>query len=471
MIASDTSQDSPDPSDDESAEAMQTNPGIGESNSTSTSEDSGTPEAAQIETAEEPDTPEGVEEQAEQEDPAPAEEATIPAAASQGLGEDPPFEAHSDELPDDTPASHVSTVIPDHLPQDAAQDPSQTPPPGDVPGAVPSEQDTAEDLLSEAAVEEESATPEHTQTFGNPTTAQSVSVDSGSVSKPWAKEKTAQNGYPEELNSAFKELRHWNSLHAWFVGGLRATIWLIEDLLSRSEKSQSDWPPELTEKLKTRHQGLVLTGKILRRSSEKCDCLSLLGEGAFPNIETEPISDRQWEEVLDKLQAAESASEFELLHQHLSSARDAVLSGIKKSTTQDQKQLLELVQKSVLPVIDGLDDGEMGTESLIDSLTKDFPDHCDSLEDWFGTYQKMRSTLLELLTGVGIEQMDVVSNTPVDYERHEPFDVEESLEFDDESILSLSRNGYEFPKAEDVPWKIVRPAQVIVAKKPRESSN
>lgn len=512
MIAPDTSQDSPEPSADQSAEAMQPNPGIRESNPTSANEDSVTPEPAPIENAEASDTHAGDHVRVEAQCPEPvpdsserineAEEAcaiptadegpiagqgglehaepgipvsekvtTAPTAASPDLGEDPPLETHSQELPDLTPASQVSTAAPDHLPQEAVQSPPPTAPPGNAPGEAPTEQDTAEEPLTEEAEEEKSATPEPAQAIGNPTTPPSVSADSGSVPKPWAKEKTAQNGYPEELNNGLKELRQWNSQHAWFVGGLKATIWLIEDLLSRSEQSQKLWPAELGEKLKSRHQGLVLTGKILRRSSEKCDCLSLLGEGAFPNIEMDPVYDSQWEETLSELQGSESAPNFDLLHQHFNATRDAVLTGIHKSTVQDQKKLIALVQKSVLPVIDGLDDGEMGTQSLIDSLIINFPQHSDSLKEWFGTYPKMRSTLLELLAGVGIEKMHVEFHTPVDYERHEPFDVEESLEFDDESILSISRNGYEFPKEEGVPWQIVRPAQVIVAQKPREPSN
>ena len=145
-------------------------------------------------------------------------------------------------------------------------------------------------------------------------------------------------------------------------------------------------------------------------------------------------------------------------------ARYLLVSDAQTRVQKLRKGLLGFIEKQVLPVIDGLDDGEKVSRQLVESLSAGNSMQQEHLGVWMGTCGNLRDVLINLLEGVEVRKMTVETGKPVDFDRQEPFDTEPDPDLNTEDIKEVSRNGYEYSAGKEGKFLVLRPAQVIVVK-------
>ncbi len=143
-----------------------------------------------------------------------------------------------------------------------------------------------------------------------------------------------------------------------------------------------------------------------------------------------------------------------------------IVSQNREEAKSQQKKWLQFVDRKILPILDGIDDGKKYSQQLIEELKNQYSQDKESLKSWFETYDKLRTKSIDMLKEVQVYLIKIEVGKPVDYDRHEPFDVQFDEEKDDESIKEIIRQGYEYTTPINNEKKFVlRPAQVVVVKK------
>ena len=135
----------------------------------------------------------------------------------------------------------------------------------------------------------------------------------------------------------------------------------------------------------------------------------------------------------------------------------------RELANKQRKILLNLIEKQVLPIIDGIVDGKNHTEELEKEKTEKKNEFEKNIAFLLYVYNKLDRMLLENLEQVGVSRMNIEIGVPIDYERHEPFDVEKNSSLPNETVASIIRDGYEYCESDVAITSVLRPAQIIVA--------
>lgn len=266
----------------------------------------------------------------------------------------------------------------------------------------------------------------------------------------------------DALGVALEEVLLWSDRGVVLLRELGNAIPVSSTILVGSREVIESLPPELQEKLQGRQQGLELIEKMLGR---------LPDHPLAPRVEMPPnqvfvsMSKEEWGGLLAVMTEEQSAQKA--IDQRLkktSIERYKALSGIRDRADGARKCFLSFVEKQVLPVLDGIDEGARHSETLIGECKPDYSDHAEALGNWFTTYAALREQILAVLEQVGIRPMIVETGKPIDYDLHEPFDVEPDPELPDETVKAVSRRGYELSDGDEANSRVLRPAQVIVVK-------
>ena len=128
-----------------------------------------------------------------------------------------------------------------------------------------------------------------------------------------------------------------------------------------------------------------------------------------------------------------------------------------------QKTWLDFVEKQVLPILDGINDGKNHTSILINELMEQYQESESKLSGWFNTYVTLSSSILTMLNDIGVYRMDIEPGMMIDFERHEPSSVEADSEMENEQIKEIGRDGYEYT-AHNGNQQTLRVARVVVIK-------
>lgn len=277
-----------------------------------------------------------------------------------------------------------------------------------------------------------------------------------------AQEKTNLIEDRRNLEGYYSEAQHWTRQGKTLLEEMQPTVQACNGILSNCRQVQASLPPELQEKLQGRHEGLDLIGKMLER---------LVGQaaGLAEDEPLEQLSPLPSQQDLMALLTNETNEEFarKALDGHLKAIgnqRWQLITKIRSSAQQRRKRFVHFVEKRVLPVLDGLDNGDQNSQSLIEEMKTAHPDFAESLTQWFETYRTLSKEILKLLNQVGVHLMEVKTGTPIDYERHEPFDVEpDNTGLQNEDLKEVVRKGYEYALDSNT-RTVLRAAQVIVVK-------
>jgi len=279
------------------------------------------------------------------------------------------------------------------------------------------------------------------------------------VAEAWKQEQTSLEEDAQELADTVSGAEIWAARTGALRSAMDTTVTAAGEALEACSKIAEELPAEVCDELQGRQEGLNLTGKMLSRLPgrlpEKADIVA---------EELPSIGETGWHDLLTGERREESARRrIKQEAGRVGSERYQVISRVRSAGEKAQKSALGVVEKHVLPVLDAIDDGESHSTPLIAELSEKYPDEKECLDAWCKTYAELRGLLLNALAEVGVRPMEVTIGTHVDYDRHEPFDVEPDPELADESIKSVVRQGYEYELAGGESC-VLRPAQVVAVK-------
>lgn len=263
------------------------------------------------------------------------------------------------------------------------------------------------------------------------------------------------------LEGYLSEAKIWNQQGESLKARLKPALEACQGVLDDSTKARETLPPELREKLQGRQQGLELILKMLSRLPEK------VPDFVQPVTPAPPIAigGAAWREILREVSSEEEARKRindKLGKQGMERYQTVVEN--RGHAEKNRKGFLSFVERQLLPILDGIDDGERHSASMVEQLKVANRDASGSLDNWFQTYAKLRNELTLMLDQVKVSVMKVEPGVPIDYERHEPFEIEPDEKLLNEQVKSVVRNGYEYEATDEGVRRILRPAQVVVVK-------
>ncbi|MEZ5582211.1 MAG: nucleotide exchange factor GrpE [Candidatus Competibacteraceae bacterium] len=252
---------------------------------------------------------------------------------------------------------------------------------------------------------------------------------------------------------------YWRAHAVRLYNGVKSARAIFSGELERFAEVHAEIPSRLQETWRNRQEGMRLLTKMLARLPER---LAKVLEQQDPKPLPAPLNARQWNELLQ--QAGDLPSTYKRLEQALTAQDNARYQRIfqaREQTVKLRQGILDCVAKQLLPVLDGLDEGERLSRPLIEESRQESTAVANIVIAWCNSYAVLRAQLASILEHIGIRPIMVEPGTLIDYRRHEPCAVESNPTAADESIKAEIRKGYEYT-GEDGQVHLLRPAQVIV---------
>jgi len=282
------------------------------------------------------------------------------------------------------------------------------------------------------------------------------------IEQALAKDKAELEQDKQELKIHAQKIQQWTQRWKTLKQTLKANEERIEQILSDSRKIQGSLPHHLQEQFQGRQQGLDLIGKMLNRllesteidtddNSELLELPSLSKPDLMPLIEAE-----QLEQSAEKLIKNKSKEVGIQRWQLVTQQRDLA--------EQYRKNWLHFVERKVLPILDGINEGKQHAETLISQLPKDNAEQEDNFKHWLQTYSDLQELFSQLLRDIKVYPMQVNIGKSMDYLRYEPFDVQPDLKLNNECVKEEIRQGYEYEIETEKEPLVLRPALVVVVK-------
>lgn len=262
----------------------------------------------------------------------------------------------------------------------------------------------------------------------------------------------------QEQEKAGMALETWNRRLSDLKEAVHAAVGACGTIISKARQAESSFPDDVRSRLHGRQDGLDLIEKMLRRLAERVPPPAEIQEKKLLGFDADEMEALVARERSLNTARKKVDSKLKLLANERYQHVDQLRSAAEKS----RKSFLSFVEKQVLPILDGVDDGERSSVELITELRASKPEAADILDSWFRCYASTRTVLLNMVKEVGVCLMLVERGEATDYARHEPFEVEPDPEIENEHIKSVTRNGYEVDDGDEK--LVLRPAQVIVVK-------
>ncbi|MGD0768556.1 MAG: nucleotide exchange factor GrpE [Tepidisphaeraceae bacterium] len=282
-------------------------------------------------------------------------------------------------------------------------------------------------------------------------------------------EETERTVDQKETDSYVAEADRWTRRTVSLREKLQVAIPVATDAIVQAGQTWQRLPADLQTQLGGRQEGLELIGKMAGRLLER-----LAGNGgqepnAMPSVGKQGWSDLAAAQVQELAAGRTSqpavAAVFRAKLRGIGQERYQVVTRARELAESRRKGFFNFIKKHLLPVLDGVDDGQRYAMPLIEKLSADHAESANYLAAWRGTYDCLRKVFVEALASVDVRRIEVAPGAPFDYNRHEPIDVEPDQNLPTESIKSVTETGYEFaPAGEAAVANVVRAAQVVVVK-------
>ncbi len=230
------------------------------------------------------------------------------------------------------------------------------------------------------------------------------------------------------------------------------------DLMQEINKESST----LHKSLLNRYESLEISKRMLERLREP---IELLKKTLLPS---EQLLRLQEQDLVDLLRSRNDEAEAEkALAKKLKETSNTRYKSVREwrdLSEKLQRQWLNFIEKKLLPVLDGINDGKLHAEHLVNDLKHSYQtqDYQEKLSAWLQTYVEVENILVDSLESLDVNQMSIERGQSVDYDRHEPLTTEPDLNLPYESIKEVTRKGYEYKLHAQA--FILRSAQVIVVK-------
>jgi molecular chaperone GrpE (heat shock protein) len=256
----------------------------------------------------------------------------------------------------------------------------------------------------------------------------------------------------------------------WLERGERLKLMIKEaadsadEVIAKSNTILEDLPEELETALRSSQQGLNIIGRMLQGSVNQGDRLESLVEKIDLEDNLQELEEDEWIEILKGETNEKSAQEkINKKLDVIGRSNYKLVSKAVELASKKQKIWLDFVEKQVLPILDGINDGKNHTSILIDELAEQYQESEPKLSGWFNTYVTLSSNILTMLNDIGVYRMDIEPGMMIDFERHEPSSVEADPEMENEQIKEISRDGYEYADHKG-DQQTLRVARVVVVK-------
>lgn len=283
-----------------------------------------------------------------------------------------------------------------------------------------------------------------------------------------AKEKEQKNIQEEQarLASFSEDARYWEEQGKQLHSKIMSLKDSIANAIAVSRKIFEKLPGKLQSELQSNQEGLSLIGKMLERKISQPADLEKLRELASAIDFTESVNavpEDEW-----KLLIEEGATE-EVIRKKIEKKLNAMsmqnyqtVSKLGDLAEKRKKKFLGFVETSILPMIDGIRDGQKYATDRINKLQIGSP-ISEEVQRWFETYSALYREFMNFLDKIKVRRMEVKLGAAIDYALHEPFGTEPDASLPNEHIKEISRDGYEYA-SQDSKSYVLRPAQVIVVK-------
>ncbi|MEE4377638.1 MAG: nucleotide exchange factor GrpE [Candidatus Competibacteraceae bacterium] len=251
----------------------------------------------------------------------------------------------------------------------------------------------------------------------------------------------------------------WRTRAARLHDGVKSAQTLFEGELDRFSEVQTELPNRFHDDWYNRYEGLRLLTKTL---TQLPDQLAKVSMEQYQQPLDAPLTAQQWTDLLQD--TGEWPSAYKRREQILTergNARYQQIFQAREQLVQLKQGVLDCIVEYVLPVLDGLDEGERLSRPLIEASRQESTAVANILIAWRNSYAILRTQLLPILEQVGIRQITIKPGMLIDYYRHEPCAVEFDPNAVAESINAEVRKGYDYVDEDDRVY-VLRPAQVVV---------
>lgn len=265
----------------------------------------------------------------------------------------------------------------------------------------------------------------------------------------------------QKFKSYSDEAAYWINVRTNLLQEVDSSILRTAEIFKEYSTTYDGFSPEIQQTLDGSHNGLKIIQRMIGRLPEQAAPLSELSV-----LEDLPLlpDESELSLAIENDQEQETTEKnLRKLLKDLGNQRWDILSKASDTVKSYRKEFIRFIEKRVLNVVDGIESGENNSLSLIASLKASYIDQSENLALWFSTYSSLKNLLIQMLEKVHVFKMEVEIGTPIDYEKHEPFDVEADESLKNEDIKESTRSGYEYIP-EQSSRSVLRPAQVVVVK-------
>ena len=265
----------------------------------------------------------------------------------------------------------------------------------------------------------------------------------------------------QKFKSYSDEAAYWINVRTNLLQEVDSSILRTAEIFKQYSTTYDGFSPEIKQTLDGSHNGLKIIQRMIGRLPEQAAPLSELSV-----LEDLPLlpDESELSLAIENDQDQETTEKnLRKLLKDLGNQRWDILSKASDTVKSYRKEFIRFIEKRVLNVVDGIESGENNSLSLIASLKASYIDQSENLALWFSTYSSLKDLLIQMLEKVHVFKMEVEIGTPIDYEKHEPFDVEADESLKNEDIKESTRSGYEYIP-EQSSRSVLRPAQVVVVK-------
>jgi len=263
----------------------------------------------------------------------------------------------------------------------------------------------------------------------------------------------------QEFDNYSKQIQTWKIRNQTLQKEINSAVENSNKILSQSRNLKNKLPNSLLEKLQKRQEGLNLIGKMLNRLQAQ------INEKIEDTAEPEELPTASEQELRDLLESNQGQKAIAKKLKEVSTQRWKIISQRRDLAEKLRKKWLNIIDKKILPILDGINDGKKFSNILIEKLKTDHLAQTTELDHWFRTYDLLQEILLKMLESVKVYPMNVGIGRQIDYNRHEPFDVQSDATLKNEDVKEVTRKGYEYdPEAESQELLVLRSAQVVVIK-------
>ena len=268
----------------------------------------------------------------------------------------------------------------------------------------------------------------------------------------------------ESIQKSEKAIKYWGDMAKSLKDKIESAEKDIEKTINESREVMGTLLSEFESDLKNSQQGLDIIGRMFKRIVDPGDQLNELIKESETFGQLKRITRDEWENIfkeVDDEEVAEKALKKQLDTVGMYNYR--IIAALQENAEKREKKIMKFIETQILPILDGIIDGLKHSKDTFDNLKTKSPEKSDDFDRWLDTYKILQNKFLELLKTVKINVIKTEPGSPIDYERHRPFDVCPDTEMEDEQIKDVVRDGYEYRDKEDN-LKIIRPAQVLVVK-------